>query len=151
MQLTMSIDIATPPESVWSIIADIEASQSVIQGIDSIEILEPASGPSITGLKWRETRTMFGREATEVMWITDAKENAHYDTRAESHGAVYTTRLAIEPTPTGSTLSMTFEGIPQTTGAKVMWALTGWMAKGAMKKALAADLADIKASAEGGS
>ncbi len=148
MQVNVSTDISATPSKVWKIITDIENSQATISGIDKVEVLEPAKGPSITGLKWKETRTMFGREATEVMWITEAKANSHYDTRAESHGAVYTTRMVVEKIDGGTRLSMTFNGEPQTRGAKIMWALTGWMAKGAMRKTCAKDLDDIKAAAE---
>lgn len=43
-----------------------------------------ASG--LVGLKWRETRMLFGKEATAEKWITDAVENECYKTRAESDG-----------------------------------------------------------------
>lgn len=148
MKMSLSIPIDASPKKVWSIISDIENSADTISGIDKVEVLEPAKGPSITGLKWKETRTMFGKEATEVMWITDAKAPEHYDTRAESHGSVYTTRLSLEPAGKGATLTMSFEGVPQTFGAKVVWVLTGWMAKGAVRKAFQADLDDIKKAAE---
>ena len=150
MKMSLSTDIVASPQDVWKTIADIEGSADTIRAIEMIEVLEPATGPSITGLKWRETRTMFGKEATEVMWITEAIEPSHYVTRAESHGSIYETRLSIDTTEDGCVLTMSFEGTPQTFGAKVMWALTGWMAKGAMRKALTADLADIKSAAEEG-
>jgi hypothetical protein len=147
MKLSLSTSIDATPAKVWSIISDIEHAADHIQGIDKVEVLEkPKSG--LKGLKWRETRTMFGKEATEVMWITEAKVNSHYLTRAESHGAIYVSGLSIAKDGEGCTLTMSFEGTPVTFGAKVMWALTGWMAKGAMKKALNQDLADIKAAAE---
>ncbi len=148
MESRVSVDIAATPEEVWQVITDIENSKNVVSGIMDIEILEPATGPSIKGMKWRETRMMFGKEATEVMWITHADAPDFYDTRAESHGAVYTTRVAVEATADGSRLTMTFEGQPVKFGAKVMWALTGWMMKGPMKKAITQDLADIKAAVE---
>ncbi len=148
MQVSVSTDISATPTAVWKVITDVDNWASTISGINKVEVLEPAKGPSIVGLKWRETRTMFGKEATEVMWITDAKKPSHYDTRAESHGAVYTTRMGLEKIDGGTRLSMTFNGEAQTTGAKIMWALTGWMAKGAMRKACNKDLADIKAAVE---
>lgn len=148
MQTQVSIDIAAAPDAVWQVITDIENAAQTIRGIDHVEVLTPAAGPSIVGLKWRETRTMFGKEATEVMWITAAEDARFYETRAESHGAIYVSRLSIEPTDDGCTLTMSFDGQAVTFGAKVMWALTGWMAKGAMRKALSADLEDIKAAVE---
>ncbi len=148
MQSSTSIDIAASPKKVWKIITDFENCAENISGIMSAEVLEPATGPSVVGLKWKETRMFAGREATETMWITEAKANSHYVARAESHGAVYNSTMQIEPTDSGCRLTMTFEGIPQTTGAKIMWALTGWMAKKSVQKACAKDLEDIKAVAE---
>ncbi len=148
MKMSVSTDIQASPEAVWKIVSDIENAAATIRGITKVEVLEPATGPSLVGFKWRETRVMFGKEATEVMWVTAAQEPRFYDTRAESHGSIYEMRVAVEPAGGGSRLTMTFEGTPQTMGAKIMWALTGWMAKGSMRKALSGDLADIKGAAE---
>ncbi len=148
MRLSRSIDIQAPREAVWGVVTDIERAESTISGISKVEVLEPARGPSIVGLKWRETRPWMGKEATEVMWITEAVQPDHYDTRAESHGSVYETRLLLEEIPEGTRLTMAFQSQPVTAGAKVLWALTGWMAKGALRKTIDQDLADIKAAVE---
>jgi carbon monoxide dehydrogenase subunit G len=148
MQVSVSTDIKATPQKVWKVITDIENSKGRIKAIQGIEVLEPAKGPSIVGLKWRETRTMFGKEATEVMWVTGVEEGKAYDVRAESHGAIYRTRLAVEPLEGGTRLSMSFHGQPVTFGAKLMWALMGFMMKGSMRKALQKDLEDIKAAVE---
>jgi hypothetical protein len=91
---------------------------------------------------------MFGRTATEVMWITDAVENQSYKTRAESHGAIYVATLEISDKGENVGLSMNFEGTPQTFGAKLMSALTSGMFKKATEEALMKDLIDIKAKVE---
>lgn len=147
MRVTVETEISAPLMDVWRLVTDIENAVATIKAIQKIEILErPRSG--VAGLKWRETRTMFGKAATEVMWVTEAVEGSHYDTRAESHGSVYKTRVALENRNGKTGLVMTFEGEPQTLGAKIMWALTGFLFKGATRKALAKDLADIKAALE---
>lgn len=147
MNVEVQVEINGTKENVWKVITDIENSTNTIRGIEKIEVLEkPADG--IIGLKWRETRTMFGRTATEVMWITDAVENQSYKTRAESHGAVYVTTLKIMDAGENVRLSMNFEGKPQTFGAKIMSALTSGMAKKATQEALMQDLMDIKARVE---
>ena len=85
MKINVDIVINGSNEKVWEVIADIEHSPEVISGIEQVEVLEkPADG--LVGLKWKETRTMFGKTATEVMWITDVEEGTSYSTRAESHG-----------------------------------------------------------------
>lgn len=91
---------------------------------------------------------MFGKTATEVIWVTDAVDGSHYETRAESHGSVYKTRIALQDRNGKTGLSMTFEGEPQSVGARIIWSLTGFLFKGATRKALAKDLADIKAALE---
>ena len=147
MKISTSTTINAPKEKVWGIITDFEHAPTTISAIEKVEILEqPESG--LLGLKWRETRVMFGKSATEVMWITEAEENGFYQTRAESHGSIYKSRMTVADTDGGTELTMSFEGEPQTTGAKVMSALMGFMFKGATKKAVAKDLADIKAKAE---
>lgn len=147
MEFKTDIQIKANKEKVWAIISDIENSKDSISAIGSIEILEqPSDG--MVGLKWKETRTMFGKQATEIMWITEASENEYYQTRAESHGAIYISRLWIDENENSSTLNMSFNGTPVTFGAKVMSALIGWMFKSATAKALKKDLEDIKKAAE---
>lgn len=147
MRVIVETEIGAPLMDVWRLVTDIENAASTIKAIEKIEILErPSSG--VVGMKWRETRTMFGKAATEVMWITDAVAGTHYDTRAESHGSVYKTRIALEDRNGRTGLVMTFEGEPQSVGAKIMWGLTGFLFKGATRRALAKDLADIKAALE---
>jgi hypothetical protein len=143
-----SIEIVAAPEAVWAVISDIQHAANVISGIKAIEIIEAASGPTINGMKWKETREFMGRDAVEVMWITDACSPSFYQTRAESHGAIYISRMELAPTQTGTCLTMKFNAQPQTFGAKLMWLLTGWMAKKSLSKVIVQDLVDIKAAAE---
>ena len=147
MKLKAETTINGSKEQVWQVITDIAGSVDTISAIEKIEILEqPESG--ILGLKWEETRTMFGKSATEIMWITDVKENEYYQTRAENHGAIYISRLKIEEVGDQSNLTMEFEGEAQSAMAKIMSFLTGFMFKSATEKALQEDLKDIKASVE---
>ena len=147
MRATSQVDIKAPPKAVWNVVSDIENAANTIQAIEKIEILEKPRG-KLVGLKWRETRKMFGKTATEVMWITNATEASQYETRAESHGSIYTTRVSVQPHDSGTRLQMEFEGKPVTFGAKVTWGLMGFMFKGATRKALQKDLEDIKKKVE---
>ena len=87
---------------------------------------------------------MFGKEATEIMWITESVENEYYATRAESHGSVYISRLALRESPNGSELSMSFSGEATSLTAKILSAMMGVFISGSIKKALQKDLMDIK-------
>lgn len=147
MKIELETKIKGSPQEVWNVITDISNSVNVISGIEKIEILEqPSNG--LVGLKWQETRTLFGQTATEIMWITDAVEHEYYKVRAESHGAVYLTDFFITENGGESILKMVFSGEPQKFTAKLMSALTGFMFKNATEKALLQDLEDIKAAVE---
>lgn len=147
MQLHTSLHVRAPRNVVWDVVTDIPNAATTMKAIEKIEVVErPASG--LVGLKWRETRTMFGKQATEVMWITRAEAPAFYETRAESHGAIYTTRIELDEASGGTRLSMRFGAQPQTFGAKVMGALLLPLMKGSMTKAILKDLEDVKVAAE---
>ena len=143
MKVSTSIEISKPKEDVWKVIADIENCQGRISSIIAIEVLEkPETG--FVGFKWKETRKMFGKEATEIMWVTDSVENEYYCTRAESHGSVYVSRLSLAESAGVTTLTMSFSGEAQSLLARILSALMGFMIKSSMKKELQKDLVDIK-------
>jgi hypothetical protein len=134
-------------EAIWAKITDIENAAKTISSIEKVEILErPTSG--VVGLKWRETRKLFGKSATETMWITDAVENEYYKTGAESHGFYYVCTLRISEQGSGNLLTMTHDSRPQGFVTKVMSFLMGFMLKGTIRKMLLKDLNDIKAAVE---
>jgi len=147
MKLSVNINIDANKESVWKIITDIDNSVNNISAIEKVEILErPKKG--LVGLKWRETRTMFGKTATEDMTIKEYTKNDYYKTHAESHGAIYESKLSVEESNKKTTLTMAFEATPVTFGAKIMYTLMSFMIKGAMVKALQRDVEDIRKVAE---
>ena len=143
MKVSTSIEIEKPREDVWKAITDIENAQGRISSIVAIEVLEkPEAG--FVGFKWKETRKMFGKEATEIMWVTDSVENEYYSTRAESHGSVYVSRLSLTESAGITTLTMSFSGEAQSLVARILSTLMGFLIKGSMKKELQKDLVDIK-------
>lgn len=147
MNIKVQVNIQGPKEKVWHIITDIEKASKTISGIEKIEILnQPESG--LVGLKWRETRTLFGKTATEDMWITDVIDHQSYKTRAESHGAIYMSSLTISEQNNETLLNMEFSSEAQTFAAKIMSVLMGSLFKSATKKVLLQDLNDIKAAVE---
>ncbi len=71
MKFKVETTIDASTDKVWDVITDIKNSVNVISGIEKIEILESGS-TDLVGLKWQETRTVFGKTALETMWITEA-------------------------------------------------------------------------------
>lgn len=146
MKIKSQITINSSRDKVWELITDIENSMNFIKGIEKIEILEK-NGDNFIGLKWKETRTMFGQTATEIMWITDAKENESYSTRAESHGAIYITEFILSENNGSTELSMGFTSKAVTFKAKLL-SIMFFIFAGSTKKAFMDDLIDIKAAVE---
>jgi uncharacterized membrane protein len=145
--ITVEVEIKAPKHVVWSLISDIEGSPTTISGIDQVEVLErPAVG--LPGLKWKETRTLYGKSATETMWITEADEGSYYMTEARSHGSIYRTEVRVGEAPDGTVLRMEFAAEPTTVVAKILSVALGWLIRRSVGKALRQDLEDVKRAAE---
>jgi len=143
MKVSASIEIDSSKEKIWQIVTDYAHWQEFISAIQKVEILDnPTDG--FNGLKWKETRTMFGKEAEETMWVTESEENSFYKTRAESHGSIYLSLVKIEDKGDSCILTQGFEGIPQSFIGKLMMGVMGGMMKKSTEKALYADLNDMK-------
>lgn len=133
--------------AIWAAITDIENAAEAIRGIEKIEVLDrPASG--LVGLKWRETRILFGKPATAEKWITGAVDNEFYETRAESDGFVFLSTMRILEESGGLTLTTTHDSRPQSLAARFWSIPMGLMFRGVARKALLQDLDDIKAAVE---
>lgn len=132
--------------AVWAAITNIENASAIISGIKKIEVVEkPANG--LVGLKWRETRILFGEPATVEKWITDAAENEFFKTKAEDGGFVFLTTNRISEGSGGITLTSSHDSQPQGIVVRVK-SLPMVLFKGVIKKALVQDLNDIKAAVE---
>src|SRR5437667_7558793 len=105
--------------AIWAAITNIENASETISGIENIEVLEkPANG--LVGLRWRETRMLFGKPASAEKWITDAAENEFYRTRAESDGFVFLSTIRISEGSGGVTLTSSHDSRPQGFVARLM-------------------------------
>ena len=146
MVVEVQVTIKGSKEAIWAAITNIENSSKTISGIENIEVLEkPANG--LVGLKWRETRTLFGKPATAEKWITDAAENEYYKTRAESNGFVFLSTMSISEGSGGTTLTSSHDSKPQGIVAVLSIPML-YLFKGVAKKALLQDLNDIKSAVE---
>ncbi|MEN8239917.1 MAG: SRPBCC family protein [Actinomycetota bacterium] len=147
MNLEVSRDVNAPAAVVWGIITDLEGSVDTISAIEKVEILA-GDGFGI-GTAWRETRTMFGRKATEEMTVTEITEGESYVVVADPEGANYRTVMAVLPTgETACTVSMEFGADPRGAMTRLLGATVGRLFAGATRKAIAADLDDIATAAE---
>lgn len=134
--------------SIWAAIANIEQAPAIISGILNIEVLErPPTG--LVGLKWRETRMLFGKPEAVEKWITEAVEHQFYKTRAESDGFVFVSTTRIAEEAGGMTLISAHDSRPDGIVATLK-SLPMFLFKGVVKKALLQDLNDIKTAVERG-
>jgi hypothetical protein len=135
--------------AIWAAITDIENAAAIISGIEAIEIVEkPAHG--LVGLRWRETRTLFGKPATVEKWITEAAGNEFYRTRAESDGFVFLTTMRLSESSSGVVLTSAHDSRPQRFTARFLSVPMMFFFRGVVKKAILQDLNDIKAAVEKG-
>ncbi len=146
MIVEVKVTINGSKAAVWSAITNIENASQTIRGIQKIEMVEkPANG--LVGLKWRETRMLFGKPATVEKWITDAAEKDFYKTRAESDGCIFLSTMSISEGAGGITLTSAHETRPQSTVARLSSPMM-FLFKGVARKALLQDLNDIKSAVE---
>lgn len=140
--------ISRPRAEVFRVFTDLEAAPRRIEGIQSLEVL--TEGPMTVGTRFRETRKMFGKEATEEMTVTEFRPNEGYVTTAESCGAKYRSEYTFKEAPEGTQVDFTFEGKPMTLIAKVMTPVMGLLLGRMMRRCLEADLNDLTRALEAG-
>lgn len=146
MIVQAEVTIKAPIPSVWAAMTGIEKLGETIRGVQEIEIIErPTDG--LVGLRWRETRILFGRPAAVEKWITEAKENSFYTTQAEEGGFVFLTTHRLSRESESTILTGIHETIPQGFTSRIK-ALPLVFFKGAIKKMILEDLNDIKSAIE---
>ncbi len=115
--------------------------------MQDVEVLTPR--PFGVGTRWRETRTVMGRSATEEMTVTEVAPQRSYRVEATSGGAHHVSTFAFAPSSYGGTdVTTTSGGRPTSTVARVLGAVTAPLGRRAVTRALEQDLADIAAAAE---
>lgn len=137
--------IAAPRDRVFRIATDLGRLPETISGIETVEVL--TDGPFAEGTRWRETRTLYGKQATEEMWVTGFDPPRSYAVEAESHGAHYRTEITFAPEGEGTRVTFVFAARPLSLVARLFSVLSGLMLK-SVRKALEQDLEDLKQAAE---
>ncbi|MGV9451142.1 SRPBCC family protein [Streptomyces sp. NPDC003635] len=147
--VTVERRIAAAQGSVWAALTDLRGMERVLSGVSKVEVL--SDGPFGVGTRWRETRRMFGKDATEEMWVTVCEVPERYVVEAESHGSRYVSEWELRADgPITTTVRMTFTAT--TAGGRVMGVLAkvlGGLGARAVSKAIAKDLDDVAAAVEG--
>ncbi len=146
LSLRMSCTVDAPVEVVFAQFSDLRRAAERISGITRMEVL--TEGPVGVGTIFRETRIMFGREATEQMEVTEFEPNSMYAVECTSCGVHYRSELEFRARGDSTEVAMSFDGQPRTKTAKILGAFMGMLMKGACRKAMEQDLADMKRAVE---
>jgi hypothetical protein len=135
----VSCVVKAPPLRAYAVFADLRSAQSRLPSIKSIELLAGTDSPLSVGTRWKETRIMMGKEATETMEVAEAVPGSHYKVEARSCGCLYTTWFRFRPKDGGTEVQAEFTGQPISLGAKLMSPMFFFM-KGIMRKCLQQDV-----------
>lgn len=139
---TITKHIPHPVEAVFATASDFPNAAENVEGIVRVEML--TEGPVGLGTRFKETRIMFKREASETMEVTRWEPPRCYVLSADSHGCKYESTLTFESVDdgAGTQVSMTFDARPYKFMAKVMAVVFRPMFKSCMKL-IEKDLDDI--------
>jgi carbon monoxide dehydrogenase subunit G len=146
--ITIERVVEAPPARVWAILTDLDGSAAVITAVERVERLDGGEEFGV-GTRWRETRTLFGKEATETMEVTALEPGRSYVVESRGRGARYRSELGVEPDALGeSRLWMTFGAVPEGPLGRLLAATIGRLFLGATRRMLRQDLDDIAKAAE---
>jgi carbon monoxide dehydrogenase subunit G len=138
--------VEAPAADLFRRASDFEHAAEHVSAIVRMEMLTP--GRVRVGTRFRETRVMFGKEASEVMEVLELEPPKRYVLGAESHGCRYRTELRFTPEGDATRVRVRFEAEPLTFVAKVLSVLMRPMMK-ACAKAFRKDLDDIGRAVRG--
>jgi hypothetical protein len=144
--------IPAPQEKVFALSSDFPYAADRIEAITRIEILTNPHPDDAVGLgtRFRETRILFGREATEEMEVTLFEPPHRYVLEADSHGAHYVTEVRFKaegPAGEATRVTFDFQAYPQTVFARIMSFLTAPLMRKALRQCLVKDLEDLERAA----
>ena len=145
LSITVEKFIDAPIETVFARASDVHNWANQITAITAIEVF--TEGPVGNGTRFKETRVMFGKEASEEMTFADFDPPNGFTLLASSHGCDYVSTHSFKAGDGGTTLTLEFAGTPRTLMAKVMGIMFSFM-KGSMCKMLKKDLDDLAAACE---
>jgi hypothetical protein len=144
-EFTLKTHIAAPREKVFEAATNLRDAPGRIKGITKMEVL--TEGPIGVGTRFRETRMMFKREATEEMEITAFDPPNAYAIGCDSCGCRYHSEFRFTDNNSGTDVELSFQMKPLTFLAKVMGILLRPMMK-MVSKCMVKDLQDLKESIE---
>jgi uncharacterized membrane protein len=144
--IEVAVDIRASIEDTFDWFADIEKCAEHIDSIESVELLgDTAIGE---GTRWRETRIMNGREATEEMWVTEFVRPHRYVIESESNCMHYTSTMKFRDVGQLTHVTMSFEAEAQKLTSRIIAAVLSPLFRKSIRKALQKDMEELKTAVE---
>ncbi len=148
--ITVTREVDAPVEAVWQIVTDIPGSVDRLSSIESVEILSD-DHTYRPGLRWKETRRVFGSQETLELWVEDVQAPSSTVIRADDDGAEYTTTFTLAPSKQGrrTRIVIVFGAHTPDAGlmAKLTWMMFGFVGGEFTKRMLRKDLDEIATAA----
>lgn len=149
IEFTVRKEIAASPDRVFAVLQDLDSAKQWMPNLVGIEKLSP--GTFGRGTRWRETRRMFGSNASEVYEVTGFEPNTSFELYVDgeqggSKRGYFRYRYRLEPSGTNATtLALTTE----IGGMGFLLELLGRFMIGGFKKNLLSDLEALAKYVEG--
>lgn len=141
METTVTRRVEMPPKQLWGSLTAIRDYPAHIGSYVSVEFL--TDGETRVGTRWRQVRTVFGRQHAQVMRVDVWDPPHELATSATESGARYTVRYRLEPSDGGTSLEMRF-GVEATNAvAKLFQGLFGRRALESTRAAMERDLDEL--------
>ena len=137
--------IDAPADLVFAAVSDLPGAPKRIRAIRRVEVLTP--GPVRVGTRFRETRVMFKREATQEMTVVALEPGRLLAFGADSCGCRVRGEFRVHPAGDVTDLEMALQAEPLTWLARVVAFLTKPMIA-SCRKSSEQDLDDMKAAIE---
>jgi len=146
MKASVSADqlFNTPVEETWETIADIESYPKRTSSYTEINPVTSHLGG--LGARWKQTRTVWGRDHTQTMEVVEWEPTTLMAIRAAEAGTEYETRYLFSPVDGGTTVTAIFTATPTNLYGRAVVRLMGKKLMASSREALALILAELSAS-----
>ena len=135
---TVTRVIDAPLGFVFRTVAEIDNFSNAISHIVDVEFLSDIHVG--VGARFRETRSMMGREASTVLEVTEYVENARIRLVSDEGGTVWDSVFEVETVDQGTALTLTMDARPYTFRARIITPLI----KPVVRRGLVNDMDAVK-------
>lgn len=137
-RITVTRVIDAPLDVVFRTVADIREFSKAVPHIVNVEFVSAVQ--SGVGTRFRETRRMKGKEATEEFEVTEYVENERVRIVTDSHGTVWDSVFSVAPEDGGTGLTLTMDA----RAYKLLPRLMNPLIKGMIHRAVGEDMDLVK-------